>query len=465
MNNYDSIIFDVDGTLWDVREVVSYSWRDTIKENTDWEITFDAQSLGAMFGKTMDTIFFNFYPNATPEEYENITEKIYVRQSEYLIKYAPGTYPNVKQTLLKLKEKYKLFIVTNAQKGYVETLIQVNHLEGIFEDWLCFGDTGAPKDVTITKLIEKNGLKNPVYVGDTQGDADSCAKSGIPIIFAAYGLGKVENPLYSIGSFSQLETLLIEPDTIIFDLDGTILDTLSDLHAACNYAMLKHGRRERSRDEVRRFVGNGIAKLLLRAATLPLAEASNDEERKELPAPSDEEMQEIISDFRGYYSTHNNVYTKAFEGMKEVLVELKKRGYKLGIVSNKYDEAVKQLSAEYYGDIFDVAIGETADVRRKPAPDMLEKCLKQLGSDVNHSVYIGDSEVDIYSAALSDMRLISVTWGFRNKDELKEKLSKTNTEIMEKCAYEGQPADTTASFVRSTFVSEVQQILDFFPGK
>lgn len=462
MNNYDSIIFDVDGTLWDVREVVSYAWRDIIKENTDWPITFDGQSLGAMFGKTMDTIFFHFYPNATQEEYVNITEKIYVRQNEYLMKYAPSMYPEAKETLLELKKKFRLFVVTNAQKGYVETLVKVHNLEGIFEDWLCFGDTNAPKDVTITKLMEKNGLKNSVYVGDTQGDADSCAKSGIPIIYAAYGLGKVEEPLYSIGSFAELKGLLTEPDTLVFDLDGTILDTLADLHAACNYAMVKHGRRERSKDEVRRFVGNGIAKLLHRAATLPLAEAVNDEDRLELPAPSDDEMQEIISDFRGYYSTHNNVYTKAFEGMKETLVELKKRGYKLGIVSNKYDAAVKQLSKEYFGDIFDVAVGETADVRRKPAPDMLNNCLKELGSDISHSVYIGDSEVDIYTAALSGMRLLSVTWGFRTKEELKEKLIIVNEAAINNTAYDGQPENTKAQFVHTTFVEEVKGLLSFY---
>ena len=98
-NKFDSIIFDVDGTLWDVRDAVAHAWRDVITELTDWEINFDGKSLGAMFGKTMDTIFFHFYPNSTKEEYEKITGVIYKRQKESLIRYAPALYEGVEKTL------------------------------------------------------------------------------------------------------------------------------------------------------------------------------------------------------------------------------------------------------------------------------------------------------------------------------------------------------------------------------
>ena len=282
-NKFDSIIFDVDGTLWDVRDAVAHAWRDVITELTDWEINFDGKSLGAMFGKTMDTIFFHFYPNSTKEEYEKITGVIYKRQKEYLIRYAPALYEGVARTLEKLSHRYKLFIVTNAQRGYIDTVFAVHDVRKYFSDWMCFGDTNASKDVTIRKIIERNNLKNAVYVGDTQGDADSCEKAGIPIVYAAYGLGRVEKPWRSIDKFSELEDIFLEKkacneaqesisecklseedgdregcmhadvskdvtlksddmseksiaagkiDTVIFDLDGTLLYTIEDLAAS-----------------------------------------------------------------------------------------------------------------------------------------------------------------------------------------------------------------------------------------
>lgn len=119
-------------------------------------------------------------------------------------------YEGVARTLEKLSHRYKLFIVTNAQRGYIDTVFAVHDVRKYFSDWMCFGDTNASKDVTIRKIIERNNLKNAVYVGDTQGDADSCEKAGIPIVYAAYGLGRVEKPWRSIDKFSELEDIFLE---------------------------------------------------------------------------------------------------------------------------------------------------------------------------------------------------------------------------------------------------------------
>ena len=115
----------------------------------------------------------------------------------------------VARTLERLSHRYKLFLVTNAQRGYIDTVFAVHDVQKYFTDWMCFGDTNASKDVTIRKIIERNNLKNAVYVGDTQGDADSCEKAGIPIVYAAYGLGKVEKPWRSIDKFSELEDIFL----------------------------------------------------------------------------------------------------------------------------------------------------------------------------------------------------------------------------------------------------------------
>ena len=205
-----SIIFDIDGTIWDVRNEVALAWIDVIKENTDWEITFDAKRLGSLFGKTMTVIFNTLYPEVPEEDFVRIRELIYVKQKEYLLKYKPAMYEGIEDVFKKLYEKYDLYIVTNAQSGYIETLFEVTGIKKYFKDWLCFGDTNAPKEVTIMKLMERNNIakEEAVYVGDTQGDADSCKIAGIPMVYAGYGLGQVEAPWKVINEPKELLEIL-----------------------------------------------------------------------------------------------------------------------------------------------------------------------------------------------------------------------------------------------------------------
>lgn len=192
-------------------------------------------------------------------------------------------------------------------------------------------------------------------------------------------------------------------DTYIFDLDGTLLNTLDDLWASVNYALAQNHYPERSRAEVRSFLGNG-AKVLI---------------RKSLPEGTSEEIVELVlSTFRGYYVVHAMDATRPYDGVVTMLQRLKAAGKKIAIVSNKPDAAVQELYDCFFKGVVDIAIGERPEVRRKPSPDMVLKAMEQLGSEPSTSVYIGDSEVDMATARNSGLPCISVSWGFRDRDFL-----------------------------------------------
>lgn len=192
---------------------------------------------------------------------------------------------------------------------------------------------------------------------------------------------------------------------IIFDLDGTLTDTLCDLMLSTNYALKSMGWPERSLDEVRRFVGNGVRRLMEQA----------------VPADTEEEeFEECFATFQEHYVEHCQDHTGLYEGIDELLVELKQRGYKLGIVSNKLQAGVDELYQAFFQDTIEVAIGERPNVRRKPMPDMVNLAMQQMGVTPEECVYIGDSEVDMATARNAGLPCISVLWGFRDHDYLKE---------------------------------------------
>lgn len=205
---YDGIIFDIDGTLWDSRKGVAASWNMALRDHTDYDITLDYEKLGKLFGKPMNEIFAAVFPDMSEERMNELIPVFYTYEHRYLASHPPALYDGTEETLRRLAERYPLFIVTNAQKGYIECLFKATGIEKYFTDWLCYGDTGAQKDVTMRMLIEKNKLKNPVYVGDTQGDLDACKRADVPMIYAAYGLGEVENPDVTINAISELLRIL-----------------------------------------------------------------------------------------------------------------------------------------------------------------------------------------------------------------------------------------------------------------
>lgn len=200
--------------------------------------------------------------------------------------------------------------------------------------------------------------------------------------------------------------------TIVFDLDGTLLNTLEDLTDSVNYAIAKFGFPERTIDEIQSFVGNGIARLI------------------ELVIPEGKEnshYEEILKTFREYYALHCKDKTKPYDGIIEMLDTLAGQGYQMAVVSNKFDAAVKELCALYFGNRIRTAVGESEKVRKKPAPDAVYQVLEDLSVSAGLAVYVGDSDVDLATAANVPMTCVSVTWGFRSREQLlaagaKEKL-------------------------------------------
>lgn len=182
---------------------------------------------------------------------------------------------------------------------------------------------------------------------------------------------------------------------ILFDLDGTLLDTLEDLADAVNHALSRFGYPERSIEEVRRFVGNGAGLLIQRAV------------------PEGADPEPVLEAFRAHYNTHCQIKTKPYGGVLEALAELKGK-YPMAVVSNKPDSAVKPLCAQYFPGLY--ARGESADCPRKPAPDMVYKAMEAIG--VERCVYVGDSEVDVATAKNAGVPCLTVLWGFRDRDEL-----------------------------------------------
>lgn len=193
--------------------------------------------------------------------------------------------------------------------------------------------------------------------------------------------------------------------TYIFDLDGTLLDTLGDLAASVNYALRTHGMPEHSVDDVRRFVGNGVRKLMERA----------------VPDGADNpRFDAAFATFRQHYMAHSLDTTRPYEGIPEALEALKARGCHLAVVSNKMMAATQELCRHFFPDTIEVAIGEdeAAGIRRKPAPDTVFAALKALGVGKENAVYVGDSDVDIQTACNAGLPCISVLWGFRDRDFL-----------------------------------------------
>lgn len=199
--------------------------------------------------------------------------------------------------------------------------------------------------------------------------------------------------------------------TVIFDLDGTLLNTLDDLHASCAYALAAHGLPTRTVTEVRSFVGNGIRNLIRLAVA---------------PQTSDELIDEVHATFDEHYAAHHLDRTAPYPGVLELVGRLRKAGVRCCVVSNKGDYAVQPLVKYFFGDQFDVVCGEREreGVRRKPWPDTVLACMRAVHAEPDECVYVGDSEVDVLTAQAAGIPHIIVLWGFRDEEYLRREGAK-----------------------------------------
>lgn len=191
--------------------------------------------------------------------------------------------------------------------------------------------------------------------------------------------------------------------TLLFDLDGTLLNTLDDLAASVNYALLAHGYPQRTLPQVRAFVGDGVRSLMAQAVPEECDEAA---------------MLSCLDTFRAHYGQNMANLTAPYPGIRNSLAVFARRGVRMAVISNKYDAAVKALSAQWFGQWIDVAIGERPGVPRKPAPDALFAALGELGVSAEGVAYVGDSPSDVVTARRAGLPCVGVTWGFRDEQVL-----------------------------------------------
>lgn len=194
-------------------------------------------------------------------------------------------------------------------------------------------------------------------------------------------------------------------NTFVFDLDGTLTDTLADLRNSVNYALSEFGFSERSREEIRSFVGNGVRKLVYRSVP---------------QNTSDEIADKCLEIFKAHYKENSCVETKPYNGIIELLKELKKRNIKTAVVTNKMHGAATDIVEHFFGGLIDVTIGQADEISPKPAPDSVFLALEKLGASKENAIYIGDSEVDCMTAHNAGIPCIGVTWGFRDREVLEE---------------------------------------------
>lgn len=206
---FDGIILDVDGTIWNTTGVVAKAWNKAIDENYPSTPHVTAEILQGQFGKTMEVIAANLFSNLEKKDQDILIGKCCVEEHIAIKNNTENiTYEQVLDTIHALSKKVPMFIVSNCQSGYIELVMEKNKIVQDITDKECYGDTLKNKDENIKLLVARNNLKNPVYVGDTQGDADACKLAGVTFIWASYGFGKVSDYYAKIDSFDELISIV-----------------------------------------------------------------------------------------------------------------------------------------------------------------------------------------------------------------------------------------------------------------
>lgn len=206
---FESLIFDIDGTLWDSRSLVAEGYNLQLRSEGLDSLCTDAEVLKGLFGKVMTEIADCLFASVPVPERYALMERCMARENRYLEE-SPCrvSYPGVKETLEALSKKHRLFIVSNSQQGYPELCMEKLGIAHLFSGHLCFGDTGTEKGLTIRSLMERRSITSACYIGDTRGDEQAARVAGIPFIFCAYGFGDAEQPDAIVDSFSRLAEIL-----------------------------------------------------------------------------------------------------------------------------------------------------------------------------------------------------------------------------------------------------------------
>lgn len=207
--NTDSIIFDVDGTLWDSTEVIARAWTEYLRTEEHMDCSFTPEYLMTLFGQLLSDIARQIFPNCPEEEQLRLIDGCCQAEHEALLRESAPLYEDLENTLKELSKRYPLYIVSNCQAGYIEVFLRSTGLGKYFKGHLCPGDTGNAKAENIMQISRDFHLKSPVYVGDTKGDFEACRAAGVPFVFAAYGFGEVEHPDAEIKKPADLLTLFL----------------------------------------------------------------------------------------------------------------------------------------------------------------------------------------------------------------------------------------------------------------
>lgn len=205
---FDSLIFDLDGTLWDSTQTIADAWNDASSQFDFVDLQLTRQDIRNIAGMPYDEIYHKLFPDLNLEQREQLQRTAAKLELAYLQERGGELYPQLQETLELLQPTYNLFIVSNCQSGYIETFLQYYGLQSYFTDIACYGDQSLPKSENIRAVVQRHNLQRPVYIGDTQGDYAASVQAGVPFILARYGFGEVQAEVPSVDALTELQELV-----------------------------------------------------------------------------------------------------------------------------------------------------------------------------------------------------------------------------------------------------------------
>lgn len=403
MLKIDSLILDIDGTIWNSTEVVAKGWNKAIEDTYPQVKRVTAKILQQQFGKPMNVIADNLFPELNQQQKDELLEHCCVEEHEAIKENTTDiTYPMVRETIKKLSKIVPIYIVSNCQSGYIELVCEKNGITEYITDNECFGNNGKSKADNIKLIIERNNLKHPVYVGDTQGDCDSCKEAGVPFVFASYGFGKVDQYLYRIEEFAQLEDLFKSYDYIFLDLDGTLTDPALGITNSFVHAFKYFGLEVPSYEKLCTFIGP------------PLVETF-----KTHLGFDDKKAAEGVKAYREYFADKGLFENSVYEGIEDLLMLLKSQGKHL-IVATSKPEPYSVRILEHFGlaKYFDAICGSCMDETRSKKSEVIEYALKSNNiADKSKVLMIGDREHDVIGAQQNGLKSCGILYGYGNMQE------------------------------------------------